>query len=73
MRYGMASIMPPPNTIINIIGFWNIPTILKDWGGMKKLLRWRGVSLIGYGSWMGEGGLSGVPATYGRTSGTSED
>lgn len=22
---------------------------------------------------MGEGGLSGVPATYGRTSGTSED
>lgn len=40
---------------------------------MKKLLRCRGVSLMGYGSWMGEAGLSGVPAMYGRTSGTSED
>jgi hypothetical protein len=35
MMYGMANIITPVNTMISIMGFWNIPTRLNDSLGTK--------------------------------------
>jgi hypothetical protein len=73
MRYGIPIAITPTPTIISIIGFWNIPIILKDCGGTKYWFFCLGCSLIGYGSVIATAGDRGVPGTYGLTSGVEPE
>lgn len=47
MRYGIPRAITPTPTISSIIGFWNMPIILKDCGGTKYWFFCLGCSLIG--------------------------